>query len=185
MSRLDTTAYTRTAIVLHWLIAVLILVAFPVGLYMVGLKLSPQKLAIYSWHKWAGMTVLALMVLRLIWRMTHRPPALPDSMRPLEKRLAQLVHWMLYLLMVAVPLAGWLFSSAKGFPVVWFGVLPLPDLVGKDAALAEILHAAHEVLAWTLIVLVAGHAAAAIKHHVVARDDVLTRMLPFLKRIGS
>ena len=179
------TRYTRTAIVLHWLIALLILVAFPVGLFMTDMKLSPLKLQIYSWHKWAGITVLVLVALRLFWRLTHRPPALPDSMGALEKLAAHGAHWALYLLMIAVPMAGWLFSSAKGFPVVWFGVLQLPDLVGKDAGLADFFHEAHEFLAWALVLIVAAHAAAAIKHHLVARDEVLTRMLPFLKQSGN
>lgn len=182
MSSSTASRYTGTAIFLHWLIALLILVAFPVGLFMVDMKLSPLKLQIYSWHKWAGITVLALVVLRLVWRFMNRPPALPDSMSRFEKHAAHAAHWALYLLMIAVPLAGWLYSSARGFPVVWFGVLPLPDLVAKDAALAELLHQAHEVLAWALILIVLAHAAAAIKHHFVARDAVLTRMLPFLKQ---
>ncbi len=179
------THYTRTAIILHWLIALLILVAFPVGLYMVGMKLSPAKLQIYSWHKWTGVTVLMLVVLRLIWRATHRPPALPGSLGRFEALAAHGAHGLLYLLMIAVPMAGWLFSSAKGFPVVWFGVLQLPDLVGKNTALADLLREAHEILAWSLIVVVVAHAAAAIKHHFVARDAVLTRMLPFLKPPGT
>ncbi len=179
------TRYTGTAIFLHWLIALLILIVFPVGLYMVEMKLSPLKLQIYSWHKWAGITVLMLVVLRLVWRATHRPPTLPESMKPLERLAAHGAHGVLYLLMIAVPMAGWLFSSAKGFPVVWFGKLQLPDLVAKDAALADFFREAHELLAWALILIVAAHAAAAIKHHLLARDDVLTRMLPFLKQPGN
>jgi len=175
------TQYTRTAIALHWLIALLIFVAFPVGLYMVDLPLSPQKLKIISWHKWAGITVLALVLVRILWRITHRPPALPDSMNGIEKLAAHGAHHLLYLLMIAVPLVGWLMSSAKGFPVVWFGVLPLPDLVGKSESLAEFFEEAHEILAWLMALIVVAHAAAAVKHHFVARDGILARMLPFLK----
>jgi len=175
------TQYTRTAIALHWLIALLIFVAFPVGLYMVDLPLSPQKLKIISWHKWAGITVLALVLVRLAWRATHRPPALPDSMSGIEKLAAHGAHHLLYLLMIVVPMAGWLMSSAKGFKVVWFGVLPLPDLIGKSESLAELFESTHEILAWLMALIVVAHAAAAIKHHVVARDGILARMLPFLK----
>lgn len=175
------TQYTRTAIALHWLIALLIFIAFPVGLYMVDLPLSPQKLKIISWHKWAGITVLALVLVRILWRVTHRPPALPDSMRGIEKLAAHGAHHLLYLLMIAVPLVGWLMSSAKGFPVVWFGVLPLPDLIGKSESLAEFFEEAHEILAWLMVLIVVAHAAAAVKHHFVARDGILARMLPFLK----
>ncbi len=175
------TQYTRTAIALHWLIALLIFIAFPVGLYMVDLPLSPQKLKIISWHKWAGITVLALVLVRILWRATHRPPALPDSMSRIEKLAAQGAHHLLYLLMIAVPMAGWLMSSAKGFPVVWFGVLPLPDLIGKSESLAEFFEQAHEILAWLMALIVVVHAAAAVKHHFAARDGVLARMLPRLK----
>ncbi|WP_172202542.1 cytochrome b [Niveibacterium sp. COAC-50] len=175
------TQYTRTAIALHWLIALLIFIAFPVGLYMVDLPLSPQKLKIISWHKWAGITVLALVLVRILWRATHRPPALPDSMSGIEKLAAHGAHHLLYLLMIAVPMAGWLMSSAKGFPVVWFGVLPLPDLIGKSEPLAEFFEEAHEILAWLMALIVVAHAAAAVKHHFAARDGVLARMLPFLK----
>ncbi|GAA5176821.1 cytochrome b [Niveibacterium umoris] len=177
----DAARYTRTAIALHWVIALLIFIAFPVGLYMVDLPLSPQKLKIISWHKWAGITVLALTLVRILWRSTHRPPALPDSMSRIEKLAAHGAHHLLYLLMIAVPMAGWLMSSAKGFPVVWFGVLPLPDLIGKNEQLAEFFEGAHELLAWLMAAIVIAHAAAAIKHHLVARDGILARMLPFLK----
>lgn len=175
-------AYTRTAIALHWLIALLIVGAFCVGLYMHDLPLSPQKLRIYSWHKWAGVSIFALVLVRLAWRLGHRPPALPASMPDWQQALAHGLHGVLYLLMLAVPLSGWLMSSAKGFQTVWFGVLPLPDLVGKDQELGEMLEAAHRVLNFGFAALVLGHAAVAIKHHLIDRDDVLVRMLPFLHK---
>lgn len=177
----ETARYTRTAIALHWLIALLIFAAFPVGLYMVDLPLSPQKLQLYSWHKWAGIAVLALTLVRLLWRATHRPPALPASMTRIEQIAAHGAHHLLYLLMIAVPLAGWLYSSARGFQTVWFGVVPLPDLVPKDAALAAVLKNAHQWMAWAMALIVVAHAGAAIKHHLLARDGILARMLPFLK----
>lgn len=174
--------YTRTAITLHWVIALLIFVVFPVGLYMADLPLSPQKLQIYSYHKWAGITILVLAAVRLLWRLRHRPPALPDASVGWESKAAAGAHHLLYLLMLAVPLAGWLSSSAKGFQTVWFGILPLPDLVPKNEQLADILHEAHELTAWAMALVILAHAAAALKHHFIAKDDVLARMLPFLKK---
>ena len=174
----DQTRYTATAIALHWLIAVLLISLFTLGLYMHELPLSPWKLKVYSWHKWAGVTAFLLVLLRLIWRYTHRPPRLPAAMSPLLQLVAHAGHTMLYLLMIAIPLTGWLMSSAKGFPVVYFGVLPLPDLVEKNKELGELLAVVHQILNYLLAALVVGHAGAAIKHHLVDKDDVLTRMLP-------
>lgn len=171
------TRYRGPAILAHWLMAALILALLPLGFYMQGLPLSPAKLQLYAWHKWAGMTVLLLAVLRLAWRLTHRPPPpLPGPAWQLQ--IAALTHALLYLLLFAVPLAGWLMSSAKGFPVVWFGLLPLPDLVGRDEALGRLFQIAHQGLAWGMAVLVLLHLAAALKHHWVDRDGTLARMLP-------
>jgi cytochrome b561 len=174
--------YTRTAITLHWLLAVLIVGTFCVGLYMHDLPLSPQKLKIYSWHKWAGVTIFLLAVLRLAWRLGHRPPGLPAGMPRWQQVAAHGLHQLLYVLMLAIPLTGWLMSSAKGFQTVWFGVLPLPDLVGKDQALGDLLQAVHKYLNLGLAALVLTHMAAAVKHHLVDRDDTLARMLPFLAK---
>lgn len=174
--------YTATAIALHWGMAVLIVSLFAVGLYMHDLPLSPWKLQIYSWHKWAGVTVFMLALLRLVWRMTHRPPALPGSMPRLMQIGAHIGHAVLYLLMIAVPLTGWLMSSAKGFQTVYFGVLPIPDLLHKDKALGEALRIAHMSLNYLLATVVVGHAAVAIKHHLIDKDDVLARMLPWRPR---
>jgi cytochrome b561 len=170
--------YTRTAIWLHWLIAIGIVGTFVLGLYMEGLPFSPDKLKLYSWHKWAGMTLLSLAVLRLIWRATHRPPQFPSAMGPAARALAHAGHAVLYVLMVAIPVSGWLMSSAKGVPVVWFGVLPLPDLVARDKELGDLLQTIHVVLNYTLALAVAGHAGAALLHHFVKKDGVLARMLP-------
>lgn len=170
--------YTRTAISLHWLIALGLAGAFALGVYMHDLPLSPSKLQLYSWHKWAGITLFLLILVRLAWRLTHPAPALPESMSPALRGLTHAAHGLLYLLMIAIPLSGWLMSSAKGFQTVWFGVLPLPDLVGKDAALGDLLKNVHQTLNFTLLFLVVGHAAAAFKHHFIDKDDILTRMLP-------
>ena len=172
--------YTRTAIALHWLVAVLILGAFALGLYMVELKLSPTKLKLYSWHKWLGVTIWMIAVVRLVWRLTHRPPPLP-ALPAWQRIAASTTHVLLYVLVLAIPISGWLFSSASGFPVVYFGVLPLPDVVGKDKELAKLLQSVHATLNYTLMAIIVVHAAAAIKHHFVDRDVVFHRMLPLLR----
>ncbi len=168
---------TATAIALHWLLAVAIVGAFGVGLYMSDLPLSPTRLKLYNWHKWAGVTILALSALRLLWRLGHRPPAdLP--MPAWQARAAHAVHLLLYVAFFAVPLSGWAYSSAAGFPIVWFGVLPLPDFVPVDKALAHQLKELHELLAWGLALLVLAHIGAALKHHLIDKDGLLLRMMP-------
>jgi cytochrome b561 len=170
--------YTATAIALHWLMAALILGIFAVGIYMSDLPLSPMKLKIYSWHKWAGVTAFLLLVVRLAWRARHQPPPLPASMPRWQQLAAHGGHALLYLLMIAIPLTGWLMSSAKGFQTVYFGVLPIPDLLAKNKELGDTLREVHAALNFLMIAIVAGHAGAALKHHFIDRDDILTRMAP-------
>ena len=169
--------YTLPAILLHWLLAVAIVGSFSVGLYMADLPLSPQKLKLYNWHKWAGVTILTLSALRLLWRLTHKPPADPP-MPTWQKRAAHATHIALYVLFFAVPLVGWAYSSAAGFPIVWFGVLPLPDFVPVDKALAEAIKPWHEYLAWAMALLVLMHLGAALKHQFIDRDGLIGRMWP-------
>ena len=170
--------YTGMAKAFHWLLALMIVVSFSVGLYMVDLPFSPQRLKLYNWHKWAGVTILALSALRLLWRLYRPAPALPDTMPAWQKGASDITHIFLYVLFFAVPLTGWAYSSAAGFSIVWFGVLPLPDLVLKNRELAEFLKPFHWITAYTLAALVVVHIAAALKHHFIERDDVLQRMLP-------
>lgn len=172
--------YSAPAIGLHWIVVVLVAAAWALGLTMVDLPLSPQKLKLYSWHKWTGVTIFLLALARLAWRAAHRPPALPVSMPAWQSRAAAASHALLYVLLLAIPLSGWLFSSASGVPVVYLGLVQLPDLVGRDKALAELLKQFHVALNLTLFVTVCIHVGAALKHHFVDRDDVLARMLPFL-----
>lgn len=169
--------YTTTAIVLHWLMALLIFVVFPLGLYMHDLKLSPVKLQLYSYHKWIGIILLVLAVLRVLWRATHTPPHLPVTLPRWQKLASSTVHVLMYVLLLLVPLSGWLMSSAKGVQTVWFGLLPLPDLVGRDKALGNLLGSVHESLNYLLLLLVVAHIAAALKHRYVDRDEVMNRML--------
>ncbi|MDI1247233.1 MAG: cytochrome b [Rhodoferax sp.] len=176
------TRYSTVAIVLHWLLALVILAIFLVGTYMTDLPFSPERLKLYNYHKWAGVTFLALTLLRLLWRVTHRPPALPStvtrSMPTWQNHAYHATHHLMYLLFFAVPLVGWAYSSAAGFPIVWFGQIPLPDLLQVNKELAELIKPVHELLALALVGLAALHIAAAIKHQLVDRDGLLARMLP-------
>lgn len=168
--------YTPVAISLHWLLALLVVGGFGLGWFMTDLPLSPDKLKYYAWHKWIGVSVFLLAVLRLAWRLGHRPPPLPAGTPPWQRLAADWTHRLLYLLIFVLPLSGWLYSSASGYPVVYLGLVQLPDLVAKDKVLADLLHEVHELLAWGLCALVAVHFAAALKHQFVDRDGLLRRM---------
>lgn len=177
--------YSATAISLHWLVVLLIFSTWPLGLYMVDLPLSPQKLKFFSWHKWIGVTIFLCAVARLFWRLTHPVPAPPGTSPRWERRAAAVSHALLYGLILVIPISGWLYSSATGVPVVYLGLLQLPDLVDKDKELAALLKFTHAFLNATLFALVCMHVAAALKHHFLDRDEVLSRMLPFVKRRGK
>lgn len=172
--------YTRTAVALHWILALALAGLFGMGLYMADLPLSPLRIKLFNWHKWAGICVLALSLLRLFWRLSHRPPALPEpieqAMPSWQLPIYHALHWVFYALFLLVPLIGWAYSSAAGFQVVLFGVLPLPNWVPHDKALADWIKPWHEISAWTLACLVVLHVAAALKHHFVDRDGLLKRM---------
>jgi cytochrome b561 len=179
---LRTVRYGSLAITLHWLMALGLVGMFAVGLYMTGLPFSIQRLKLYNWHKWAGVCVLALATLRLIWRVVHRPPALPAAVASAMPRWQHVAHHathgLLYALFFIVPLVGWAYSSAAGFPIVWFGVLPLPSFVPVNPALAEAIKPWHQITAYALAALVALHVAAVAKHQLIDRDGLLRRMLP-------
>ncbi|WP_295002403.1 cytochrome b [uncultured Dechloromonas sp.] len=170
--------YTKTAKALHWLMAILLFGLLALGFYMHDLPLSPDKLKLYSWHKWAGVTAFLLVGFRLLWRFANRPPALPDSMPKLMQFAAHAGHLLLYVLMIAIPLSGWLMSSAKGFQTVYFGLLPIPDLLDKNKEVGDLLALVHKSLNLLFVAVLAGHIGAALKHHFIDKDDILTRMLP-------
>ncbi|MGQ0457656.1 MAG: cytochrome b [Hyphomicrobium sp.] len=181
-----TKRYSGAAIAIHWLTALAIAVQIGLAWKMTSMRPgSSFHFALYQWHKSIGVTILVLSVFRLIWRLLHRPPPLPAAMPAWEKRLATASHATLYALLIALPLTGWAMVSASPLriPTVLYGVVPfphlpvLPDLADKRAA-EDALKIVHEIAGWILLALLAGHIGAALRHHVLLRDDVLIRMLP-------
>lgn len=175
----DSARYTGTAIALHWLLAILIIATFALGLTMTGMPgITPTKLKYFNWHKWLGVTIFALAVARALWRLAHPAPPLPATLPAWQKQVSAATHFLLYVLIFAVPLSGYFYSLAAGFKVVYLGVLPLPVLIEKNLELKPILEAMHFLLNMAMAALVALHIAAALKHHFIDRDDILRRMLP-------
>lgn len=181
-ARGDRDAYTLAAIGLHWIMATLIVGGFALGWAMTRIPgITPDKLRFYSWHKWIGVTVLALAMLRILWRLTHRSPSLPQTMSAWQRWAAHAVHVALYVLMIGIPVSGYLYSSAANVPVVYLGLVPLPPLIEPNSVLKGWFRSIHIALDYGLLVLVAGHVGAAVKHQWIDRDGLLQRMLPFLK----
>jgi cytochrome b561 len=174
--------YSTVAIVLHWLLGISIFAMFAIGIYMSDLPFSPLRLKLYNYHKWAGITFLMLSVLRLVWRLVNKPPALPkaieQAMPTWQAKVYHATHYALYALFFAVPLIGWAYSSAAGFPIVLFGVLPLPDFVAVDKVFAKQIKELHEISAFALMGLALLHIGAALKHHFIDKDGLVSRMLP-------
>jgi cytochrome b561 len=173
--------YGSVAIALHWLLALAIVGSFGLGVYMHDLPFSIARVKLFNYHKWAGVTILALSALRLLWRLTHRPPVVPPrvlaAMPPWQQRAAQISHGLMYVLFFAVPLLGWAYSSAAGLSIVWFGVLPLPDFVPVNKDLANsLLKPLHAYAAFALAAVVLVHVAAALKHQFIDRDNLMSRM---------
>ncbi|MBL8385117.1 MAG: cytochrome b [Burkholderiales bacterium] len=173
-------AYTRTAVTLHWLVAVGVVAGLALGFTMVDLPFSPRKLSTYAYHKWIGVTVFVLMVVRLGWRLGHPPPPLPAGMPRWQVAAARAVHVLLYGLLLAIPLTGWLYSSAAGVPTVPFGIalLQLPDLLDRNKEIADLLRFVHRSLNYAMAALVALHVGAALVHHLTDHHRILWRMLP-------
>ena len=164
---------------LHWTIAVLILTFGAVGLLMGELPRSPKWFWVYTAHKSLGLTVLVLVIVRIAWRLyAGAPQPVPGTPR-WQAKLASLTHAAIYLLILAMPLSGWLYDSASGLrPLRWFGLAEVPKISPPNEAIAGAMHETHELLFWVLLALVAGHAAAALYHHFFQRDATLSRMLP-------
>jgi cytochrome b561 len=177
----STTRYGALAQAFHWVIAALIVVQFTLAWTADDLPLGVRKLALLARHKSFGMTILMLAVLRLLWRLAHTPPPLPAGMSRLERIGARGTHAAFYILLFAMPLTGWMMSSAKNYSVSWFGLFTWPNLVGKNEAAFEFLRSTHDILSYVLFAVAVLHILAALKHHFWNKDDVLVRMLPFTK----
>jgi cytochrome b561 len=177
--------YGAVATTLHWLIAAAIIGMLIVGKYMHGLpNTDPDKFVLYQLHKSTGITILALSLLRLVWRLTHAVPPLPAAMPAWERWAAHGMHFALYAAMVGMPLSGWARVSTDpiGIPTLWFGLFEVPHLpFGADRDLSYLFHEMHELGGNLLILLLVGHVLAALKHHFWDRDNVLKRMLPFTR----
>lgn len=170
--------YDNVAIALHWIIAALILANIPLGAFSEQIELQFGR-SLMGLHKSLGLTVLLLSLARLAWRLTHRPPPLPQSVEGWRRHLAKAVHWAFYVLIILVPLTGWIRSSASAYPLNWFGLFEVPKfpIVSKSAE-ALAFATAHELFAWSMTALIALHISAALHHHCIKRDRILRRMLP-------
>ncbi|MEX6723449.1 cytochrome b [Parapedomonas caeni] len=188
--------YSTVAVILHWLIALAIIGLLVAGFVMGDLLHSDNPadkqlgFKIIQLHKSLGLTVLVLTLVRLAWRIGHKPPALPASMKPWERKLSVGTHHLFYLLMLGLPLSGWALvsTSSLGLPTMWFDLFAWPNIgfladMAADArkAVHESLEEAHELLAFAIIGLLILHVAAALKHHLIDRDDVMARMVPWLR----
>lgn len=175
--------YGLLAIVCHWVMAIAIAFSFFLGLRMVGLTFSPAKLQLYSVHKWIGVSIFFLGVLRILWRLRHAAPPPINSALAWQNGIASAAHAALYVLMLTVPLIGWLYSSASGVTTVFLGisVFQIPNVIEKDVALAAQLKFTHVVLSYSMAVLIAMHISAAVKHHFWDKDGLLNRMWPSRK----
>lgn len=163
---------------LHWTIALLIIGLVVVGLLMQELPNSLFKLKVYAWHKSFGLTVLALVLIRLGWRLIDRRPAYPPDLPRWQRRLSGIAHGLMYLLMLGMPLSGWLYNSASNFPLRWFNLVSVPSLAGPDPELKRLALDIHVYGFYLLAMLLSLHVAAALHHHFVKRDATLARMLP-------
>jgi len=164
---------------LHWIIVLLIINQWWIAGRAESLPLGTAKLQAIGLHKSFGMTILALAILRLVWRWLNPVPTLDGLAKSWERKLASLSHVLLYGLIFAIPLSGWLMSSARNFPVSWFGLFQFPDLVGADKSLYDLMHDLHGLLFAALVIVALMHIAGALKHHFIDKNEVLRRMLPF------
>jgi cytochrome b561 len=173
--------YTAVAKVFHWIIAALIVTQFTLAWMADDLPIGARKLGLLARHKSFGMTILMLAILRLLWRLKNPPPPLPSGMTPLERLIARVTHVAFYVLLFAMPLTGWMMSSAKNYSVSWFGWFTWPNLIAKNEAAFDFLRSTHDLLSDVLFAIAILHILAALKHHFWNKDDVLLRMLPFTK----
>lgn len=182
----DLARYSRVAVWLHWIIALLIVFNLLLGFYREEFD-RPVRSVIMGWHKSIGFTVIALTLARILWRFTHRPPPFDPAMKNWEAGLARLVHGLFYLLLLAIPLSGWLIVSTgervNPTNFYWlFNIAPLPVAPGED--LHELAEEAHELLGYAMLVLLALHVGGAVKHHLEGHRHLIGRMSPWGRRAG-
>lgn len=170
--------YGLAAQLLHWSVVVLILVQYGLVLIFHDMPLGLEKIAWIVRHKAVGMTILALACIRLLWRLFNPAPPLPAHMKQYQRALAHGSHALLYILIFAIPLSGWVMSSLAGIPVSYFGLFDIPVLMAPDKTLVEASKEVHEILNLVLVVTASLHIGAAFYHHGFKQDDVLVRMLP-------
>lgn len=187
MSETEARRYNGVAMMLHWLIALAVGCMIPFGWWMSDLPKGADKLMFFQIHKSVGLTILMLSLIRLVWRLTHTPPPYPPEMKAWEKRAASALHWGFYVLIIAMPLAGWLMvsSSTLDIPTRYFFLFQWPDLpilpnLGHDTkeALEGVFETIHSKMAWVIIVFVTIHVLAALKHQFYGKIDELQRMIP-------
>lgn len=176
--RNDESRYGIIAQLFHWSIVALVITQFVLANLANDLPLGPAKVRLLEQHKSVGITIFGLVLLRLLWRWLNPVPALPDGVARWQRIGARISHSLLYALLLAMPLAGWLMSSARNFPVSWFRLVTLPDLIAPREAAFELFRDVHHLLAKLLFIVALLHIAAALKHHFIDRDNVLRRMLP-------
>ena len=164
----------------HWILALLLIGMVPFGIYLENTEFSPEKVKLIGLHKSTGMLILALVVLRLAWRLRSTIPA-PVAMPQWQERAASVVHVVLYLSMFALPITGWMYSSIAGFPVNVYGLFTLPNLLPKNENLVDLFHSIHGFFGDVLIVAFVLHLGGALYHHFMMKDTVLKRMLPFAR----
>lgn len=174
-----TETYGSVAKFLHWAIFLLIAALLTIGFLMTDMSNGPDKFKIYGIHKATGIIVLMLVMLRLGWKLANVSPLLPDSLHKWEKLAAHLGHALLYVLIIAMPLSGWLMSSAAGLSVSVFGLFTMPDLIAPDKPFGKLMREVHGWLAYAILVMVSLHIIAALLHHFYYKNNVLKRMLPF------
>ncbi len=173
------------SMLLHWAIVALIGWLAWLGLTMVDMPPTPAKINAYALHKSLGLTLLALAAVRLAWRLFAGAPEPVPGMPTWQERIASATHWAMYVLLFAIPLSGWVFNSASGYPLQWFKQFNLPAIAGRSEELAATAIQVHEYGFWLLLLLVLAHAGAAFYHHLFQGDDTLRRMLPSLRRADA
>jgi cytochrome b561 len=169
--------YGPTAKVFHWLVAALLVVQYPIGWLMPDVHRGMKPGTAMTFHVSIGLTILVLIVLRFGWRLTN--PVAPESSLPPWQRLSsEVVHWLLYFLVLATTIAGWLFASFRGWSISFFYIVPMPMLASDNAAAGKAIDGLHQAMEWALLAVIGIHVASALIHIFIYRDRIMQRMLP-------